>query len=389
METRKFINQKKRFYNLLIKFLESVSLDDKDYQKIINFIDNQKIVKNRTNLQELLRLIAKISENHHRHIIFFNKIEHILLYIKFDIKQSFINSEIFHIFKNDKRILCFLFENKILKCDFALANLILKRSNKIGQHYCLYFFQEIHPFIDEEDKARIESSIDSRIVLNYDKKRLIGENDFQIAQQIRNDLLKDFTNNISKSNLSLKSKIVSSIFETNSFLLKREETTFIEYAAFFGSMQIFNYLRSNGVELTPSLWLYAIHSNNIDLINLLEENKVEPEDKSYEKCLEEAIKCHHNEMAKIIQSFLLSKKTDILDEKDYLFKTASKFGFHYNNWANMSFDFDNKLLGYYLIKYDYLSLVKFFMKKLNLNVNEKIIQKTFLIKSQKKFSVFI
>lgn len=32
----------------------------------------------------------------------------------------------------------------------------------------------------------------------------------------------------------------------------------------------------DGVELTPSLWLYSIHSKNADLIHFLESNKVSP-----------------------------------------------------------------------------------------------------------------
>ena len=60
--------------------------------------------------------------------------------------------------------------------------------------------------------------------------------------------------------------------------MKNKNTTLIEYSAFYGSIQIFNFLRMNNVELSPSLWLYAIHGNNAELIHLLEENKVEPKD---------------------------------------------------------------------------------------------------------------
>ena len=39
----------------------------------------------------------------------------------------------------------------------------------------------------------------------------------------------------------------------------------------------------NGVELTPSLLIYAIHGKNAEIIHLLEENHIEPEDNI----------CHH------------------------------------------------------------------------------------------------
>ena len=64
-----------------------------------------------------------------------------------------------------------------------------------------------------------------------------------------------------------------SIFETNSFLLEREETSLIEYAAFFGSIQIVKYLDLNGVDLSDSLMLFAIHGKNVELNNFLEEKE--------------------------------------------------------------------------------------------------------------------
>ena len=33
----------------------------------------------------------------------------------------------------------------------------------------------------------------------------------------------------------------------------------IQYAAFFGSIQIFSYLKSEGAKLTSSLWMHAVH----------------------------------------------------------------------------------------------------------------------------------
>ena len=83
----------------------------------------------------------------------------------------------------------------------------------------------------------------------------------------------------------------------------------IEYASFFGSIQIIRYLKYNKVPLTFSLWNYVVHSNNADLIHFLEENKVIPgynkslfansfydlfKKESLDDALKESIKCHHN-----------------------------------------------------------------------------------------------
>ena len=58
--------------------------------------------------------------------------------------------------------------------------------------------------------------------------------------------------------------------------------TLIEYAAFYGSIQIFQYLYSKNVKITGKIWLYVIHSDKPDLIVFLEENHILPEDKSYQ-----------------------------------------------------------------------------------------------------------
>lgn len=91
------------------------------------------------------------------------------------------------------------------------------------------------------------------------KKCQIGENDSYLCQLIRDDLVDDFIVYINKNNLSLFRKIEPSIFETNLFLIQKKPSL-IEYATFYGSVQIFQYLRFSEVELDSSLWFYAIHS---------------------------------------------------------------------------------------------------------------------------------
>lgn len=68
-----------------------------------------------------------------------------------------------------------------------------------------------------------------------------------------------------------------------------------DYTSFFGSIQI-----DKNVELTSSLWLYGIHSDNSEIISLLEEKCPKP--KLFKDCLIEAVKCHHNNMANYLQN---------------------------------------------------------------------------------------
>ncbi|KAK8844216.1 hypothetical protein M9Y10_024422 [Tritrichomonas musculus] len=145
---------------------------------------------------------------------------------------------------------------------------------------------------------------------NYDEheeKRRISENDSYICSLIREDLLDDFISYVLRSNFNIRSKIERSKYETNCFLIYKEPTI-IEYAAFYGSIQVFQYLLLNNVELTPSLWIYGIHSNNAELIHLLERQKIAPPNKLYKECRNEAIKCHHNDIARYIINNYIPKK---------------------------------------------------------------------------------
>ena len=239
--------------------------------------------------------------------------------------------------------------------------------------YCHFFYTEIKPFISENKKNEIEKELleyGPNIFSNFDEKRKNGENDSYICTLIRNDSVKDFISHINKLNISLSSILLPSLFETNSFLIKNKETSLIEYSAFFGSIQIFQYLRLSNVELKPSLWLYAIHSKNAELIHLLEENNVEPPNKNFEKCLEESIKCHHNDIANyIIDNLIKEVDKNYNMEKKYNQNIVS-YSFHYYNFAYIIY---NKFVFHYACQYNYINLVKLLVNIEKVDLNAKVV----------------
>ena len=160
--------------------------------------------------------------------------------------------------------------------------------------------------------------IDQELPEDFNEKRKIGENDGFLCQLIRNDSIKEFIMHVTKESISLKSTINLSIYDTNPFLIKEKvlsegNTSLIEYACFYGSIQIIRYLLINGVEVKPSLWLYAIHGKNPDVIHLLEENKIQPDSNSYQKCFQESIKCYHNDIASYIKDRYLTESIELLN----------------------------------------------------------------------------
>ena len=208
-------------------------------------------------------------------------------------------------------------------------------------------------------------NIDPKIFQSFQLKQKDGVNDDYVCTLIREDSIEEFVSYFNMSNLPLSATVKQSIFETNPLLCEKS-ATLIEYSAFYGSIQIFNFMKMNGVELSPSLWIYAIHSRNPEMIHLLEELHVKPEDKTYQSCLKEAIKCHHNEIANYIQDNLLT---------NYNEKNIVSYCFKFHNFATFPDNYYSNSFFYYFCKFNYLKLVKIFMKYEEIDLNSVFIFK--------------
>ncbi|KAK8842169.1 hypothetical protein M9Y10_026399 [Tritrichomonas musculus] len=88
----------------------------------------------------------------------------------------------------------------------------------------------------------------------------------------------------------------------------------------------------NKVELTSSLWLYAIHGGDPRIIHILEENKIVPPKSSFLLCLKESIKCHQNDIANYIYNNLM-EESDWQNNIEQKFKeNMDVYGIHYRNY---------------------------------------------------------
>ncbi|KAK8880721.1 hypothetical protein M9Y10_003408 [Tritrichomonas musculus] len=260
MNAQNYLGKMQSIQNILLQYIEDSEKSEENYQNLIQLLDDHKIREDKHSLKSLLYLISKISDNHYRGKDFFSKIEQILRKFKDDIVKYFTSLEIFNIFKSNRRVLLFLIEQQIIKIDEQIAKKI--KSN----NYCHFFYPEIKTFLSEDEQQKISNELPE----NFEENRKIGQNESHICKLIRKDMIEDFLIVVNQTNLSIKSNVPNSLFETNSFLVGKE-IALIEYAAFFGSIQVFNYLYKNGIELKPSLLVYAIHGNNPELIHLLEE----------------------------------------------------------------------------------------------------------------------
>ena len=340
-----FVEKMKNIQQILIKFLEEEINLEENYEVFVKTITEQKINEDIYQLKSVFQLINKIGCNHQRCYRFINKIEAVLKHFKKDMLQYFTNSEIFEIFKDNKRILLFLFQEKIIIIDEYIVSQ-LTCDEFIKKKYIEYFSPEIKPFFYEEFINKYKNThsalkndnfiqeIKKDVSENFYEKRMEGENDNYICELIRLNKVEEFDNYINRNKLSFNCYIPKSIFETNSFLIDKERLKLIEYAAFFGSNDIIKYIQINGkVKLTSSIWYYAIHSQSSELIYNLENNHVLPPFNKYETILEESIKCHHNSISNKIILNLIDKKEFQYNNENNFYDNHYRYAVEYHNYC--------------------------------------------------------
>ena len=130
-EINTYISKKVELQNLLLSFLDEENDIDEKYQNLISNLANSKIQDNKYELLNFLILISKLVKNHHRHENFIQRVEQLLHYLQQSIKRTFTNTEIYSIFKNNKRCLYFLITNEIIEMNLEIAALILNKKVKL------------------------------------------------------------------------------------------------------------------------------------------------------------------------------------------------------------------------------------------------------------------
>ena len=282
------------------------------------------------------------------------------------------------IFKSNKRILLFLIEEKILTVDEYFVKQIIK-DKYLKRKYPQYFTPEIRSFMNEKwfpkynsnstaNKNEWVEEIKNEIPENFNELRKKGENDSYISKLIREDLIEDFIIYVSKNDISCNAMMNESIYETNSFLIKNP-IKLIDYATFYGSIQIFTFLKNENAELKSSLFLNAIHGRNAELIQILEENHVKSpktDEQLYKKCFIESIKCNHNEFAYYFLNNFLQNEDE--HSSDTIVQSLKYYNFLFLQNENI-----NETTFCHLCHFDYYSLVYNLLISKNIDINTNAI----------------
>ena len=359
-----YLKKMKKIQKRILNYIDQKDDSEDDLPNIKKILDNSKFLENKHDFIIILYFIINVSNNHHRGPNFFHKIENILSQLKSCINNFFSNSEIFYIFESNKRVLLFLFEEKIISIDQHIYDEIKKRDS-----YEEYFQPEIQDFSNDLNKKETET--------DFALKRKAGENDDYICKLIRNDSVEEFISHMQRTNFPINGRIPNSIFETNFYInCKYYLPSLIEYAAFFGSLQIFQYLKMQGAKLEKEIWYSAVHSNNPELIHLLEENHVKfpkemwtSKDIMYVWPIKESIRCYHNDIAK----YILNAYSSDGNKRDEMEKIISVSIENYNfAFIEETIDFDISYSFYYFCTCNYYSIVDFLVEK-GIDVNKKVI----------------
>ncbi|KAK8867101.1 hypothetical protein M9Y10_010071 [Tritrichomonas musculus] len=370
MEIKRHLDKKKAIYEQFLIFIESSDNEKEEYYNLINIIQLDNMYENRQEFKHLLCVISQITENYCRKPDFLAKVTKFLLEMGEAITRTFKNTEIFKIFQNSPRILLFLVKNKIISINKSVINLIFKKDPNQFINYSHFLYNEIQFSIEPEKREKIEKellNINPEIFNDFDKNCQLGENESRICSMIRDDSVEEFVAYVNQTNLPiLTAEINHSIFETNTFLLENMNSSLIEYAAFFGAFQIFQYLRLSGCEMRKKIWLYVIHGKNAELIHLLEEHHIRPKGNNYFECFMEAIKCHHNDIANYIKNSYIDY--DVSRNKNFL-----DLVYRTHNYEFLSFDIKYKYCIYFACQYDYIELIKLSFENGKKNMYKEIV----------------
>ena len=232
MEINIIMERKQQIQKSIIYSIKNKRDIEENYQILRNFLEDQKNLENRSEIDSFLQLIIKISNNHHRYSNFISKIEQILINIKNKLQKFYTKDEVFNIFQSTKRLLLFLLQEELIQIDQHVLNTMMK--DKFNKYFYLsYFSPEIQLFKEKK------FSSNDQLPENFQLNRQIGENEQYICKLIREDLIEDFIIYVNKNDTDLSMKINPSIFETNSFLLQKE-TSLIEYSAFLDRFKFSN-----------------------------------------------------------------------------------------------------------------------------------------------------
>lgn len=354
-----FFEKIKELDSLFQEYFEKEEFNESVYQSITDIISFQKMTEVRSKFKILINLMANIVSYHRVGHNFEEKFEKIIQFL--DIFKTFTPNQIFKFFRFSRRSLYYFFRHKLITPNDNMLKEIIKNNF----HY--YLFNYIpNSLYTYKQCGYVIHSVAYSMPQNSQELLEIGENNFQICSLIRKDLVEEFVTYVSTNNFQLNTMIPLSYFETNPFLCGKS-VSLIQYAAFFGSIQIFQYLKMNSVYLDQSLWEFAIHGQSPEIIHLLEENRITLPKEKLPGLIEEAIKCHYSNIA----TYLINKDDELKPDSFY------RFAYTYYNFEFFLEEMNYGYIFLFACDYDYIDIAKDIIQEKGFQQHEELIFNNF------------
>ncbi|KAK8841636.1 LON peptidase N-terminal domain and RING finger protein 2 [Tritrichomonas musculus] len=351
-----YIDAKKAIASSVLKYVDNDTNNEDDFQSIIQLIEKYKIQKNSEEFILFIKLIDQISQMHHYSPNTYEKLIKILQFFKEDIIKNFSNEEIFTTFGN-KRILLYLIEDNILKIDKSIAQQINKRDSNFRD----YFFPEIKPFLDDPKEPK-------SMPPDFDELRKNPSGKNVLFHCLQTDDLSGFISFIKNSKVSIKedAKIAPEFYEYYGYF-NPEELLFTEYAIYFGSKRILDYLVLKDFPIKQTSIEFAIRGGNLDIFKKLEKTISNPY-KETSSWMKTAICAHENEMATYIKDKYLFISGDNL--KNYIDRMVEMHNYYF---MNPNFKFQCSNIFSFLAFSKSFNLSTILLRNNKINMNEEII----------------
>lgn len=221
MDITKYLDEMRNIEEYFQVFLDEEENIEKNLNNLNIKFEDMKIRNNKHDLRLLLHFISSLCDNYYRSPTFYIKIERILQIFKDEIKKFYLNSEIFNIFKQNKRILLFLINEQLLTVDEYVFKKIIT-SEYIEKKYPQYFAPEIKRIENEKwfPKDELAEDLEKGQPDNFNELRNKGENERFICKLIRDDLVEDFITHVIKIVFRLMLKSIHQSMKQIHFYLK-------------------------------------------------------------------------------------------------------------------------------------------------------------------------
>ena len=240
------------------------NLSAENYEETLNYLENTIFIADHDHFRELLQSLSiAILKRPHSLRLYYD----MLKYFSEKIKKFFSSDDVIKMVRVPFLIPKF-YEIGIVDIETII------RSSKIDFSIFMMNALEIQATDPEYYASHLAESKDElrheleNANFEMDKlHRMNGVNIDPIAMSIRFDKLDEFKKLIDENHIDLNSKITQSKYELCQMVSDYiSMPTFIEYAAFFGSINIFRYLIDQNVILSDRLPEFAIAGGNMEII---------------------------------------------------------------------------------------------------------------------------